>query len=52
MEFFIEQLRLVLPVLGLDFLHETPKPSSEWCVLHDMARPPSIVSGTFSADNP
>ena len=29
MEFFIEQIRLVLPVLGLDFLRESPKPSSE-----------------------
>jgi hypothetical protein len=29
MEFFIEQIRLVLPVLGLDFLRESPQPSSE-----------------------
>lgn len=28
MEYFLEQLRLVLPVLGMDFLRESPKPSS------------------------
>lgn len=28
MEYFIEQIRLVLPVLGLDYLRETPAPSS------------------------
>lgn len=29
MEYFIEQIRLVLPVLGIEFLREGPKPSSE-----------------------
>lgn len=27
MEFFIEQIRLILPVLGLEFFRESPKPS-------------------------
>jgi hypothetical protein len=29
MEYFIDQMRLVLPVLGLEILRESPKPSSE-----------------------
>ena len=29
MEYFIEQIRIILPVLGLDFLRESPKPSSD-----------------------
>jgi hypothetical protein len=29
MEYFIEQIRLVLPVLGLEFLRESPKPSQQ-----------------------
>jgi len=32
MEYFIEQIRLVLPVLGLEFLRESPKPSQQPCV--------------------
>jgi hypothetical protein len=29
MEYFIEQIRLVLPVLGLEFFRESPKPSRQ-----------------------
>jgi hypothetical protein len=29
MEYFIEQIRLILPVLGLEFLRESPKPSQQ-----------------------
>jgi len=29
MEYFIDQIRLVLPVLGLDFLRESPQPSTD-----------------------
>lgn len=28
MEFFLEQIRIVLPVLGMDFLRDVPKPST------------------------
>ena len=45
MEFFVEQIRLVLPVLGLDFLREPIKPSSN--VVPATEPPAGPASPTF-----
>lgn len=49
MEFFIEQIRIILPVLGLDFLRETPKLTQ---VAPDTATPAPTVNATATPQPP
>lgn len=51
MEFFIEQIRLILPVLGLDFLREAPQATAATDTGHPSTLTPEPTGTVFALDH-
>ncbi|MCB4811932.1 DUF4357 domain-containing protein [Methylovorus menthalis] len=51
MAFFMDQIRIVLPVLGFDFLRESPRPSSPLVEQNISSTPGSISSPRFTIES-